>query len=273
MSSLATDNYSGKRNEEGILKEVKMNKYMKESLYLSAFKNMSGTLHILANRVVPPIKIPFKESFVFRYAERSIHQAIVQKLARVISTLKSAYILMLQGFVQEQAALQRVLGELHEDIFFLAYAEIDNEITQLHQDFLNAFYEEEFDADTALNSTQKRPMIPRKKIQAYLAKKEESGLDPSTVVKLNRTITKTYSGFIHAASPQIMDMYGGNPPHFHVNGLLGTERHEEYRDDLWNYFYRSIIAFGIAAKAFGDQTQFDTISQFLLEFELRNYKQ
>jgi hypothetical protein len=116
-------------------------------------------------------------------------------------------------------------------------------------------------------------MIPRRKIQAHLAKREESGLDPSTALEFNRTISKTYSGFVHAASPQIMDMYGGNPPHFHVNGLLGTERHEEYRDDLWNYFYRSIIAFGIAAKAFGDQTQFDTISQFLLEFELRNHKQ
>ena len=250
-----------------------MEKHLKESLYISAFQNMSGTRHILANRVAPPIKMPFKDSYVFRYAERSIHQAIVQKLARVISTLKSAHILMQHGFIQEQAALQRILGELHEDIFFLAYAEIDNEITKLHQDFLNAFYEEEFDGDTALDSTQKRPMIRRSKIQAYLAKKEESGLDPSTAVKLNRTITKTYSGFIHAASPQIMDMYGGNPPHFHVNGLLGTERHEEYRDDLWNYFYRSIIAFGITAKAFGDQSQFDTISQFLLEFERRNCKQ
>jgi hypothetical protein len=114
------DNYRTEKCGEyfGVKKGIKMDSHIKESLYISAFQNMSGTLHILANRVAPPIKTPFMGSFVFRYAERSIHQAIVQKLARVISTLKSAHILMLNGFVQEQAALQRILGELHEDIFF-----------------------------------------------------------------------------------------------------------------------------------------------------------
>ncbi|GAB2593772.1 hypothetical protein [Nitrincola alkalisediminis] len=86
-------------------------------------------------------------------------------------------------------------------------------------------------------------------------------------------MTKGYSGFAHAASPQIMDMYGGTPPHFYVNGLLATERHAEYREDLWNYIYRGILAFGFAAKAW-NPSLFDQISGFLMEFERindRNY--
>ena len=31
-------------------------------------------------------------------------------------------------------------------------------------------------------------------------------------------LTKAYSGFIHAASPHIMDMCGGVPPRFDING-------------------------------------------------------
>ena len=171
------------------------------------------------------------------------------------------------GYVQEQAALQRVLHEMHEDVIFLCYSCIYNDFTQLHEEFLNAFYEEEFDAETAMKSTQKRPMTSRKKIQAYIARKESSCLDPSTGVELARTLTKAYSGFIHAASPHIMDMYGGSPPHFYVEGMIGTQIYEEYRQDLWNYFYRSIINFGVAAKAFGNQELFEQIHAFTVSFE------
>ncbi len=40
-----------------------------------------------------------------------------------------------------------------------------------------------------------------KKIQAYIANKEGSGLNPSTGVEVSRTPTKAYSGYVHAASP------------------------------------------------------------------------
>lgn len=239
----------------------------RERHYAAALQNMERTVRGLEAKVPPPQKVPYKTSFVFRYVEKTVHQAIVQKLARVVSTLRGAHLLMAHGFVQEQAALQRILQELHEDITFLAYSTIFNDFTPLHQEFLDAFNEEEFDADTAMASTQKRPMVSRKKIQAYIVRKEGSGLDPSTGLELARTITKAYSGYVHAASPQIMDMYGGNPPRFHVEGMLGSERHDEYRHDLWNYFYRSILSFGMAAQAFLDQELFDQIHAFTVKFE------
>jgi hypothetical protein len=194
-----------------------------------------------------------------------VYQALVQKLARLVSSLHATRLLMTHGFVQEQAALQRVLDELQEDVTFLACGVIFNKWTSLHDDYLAAFFEEEFDAETAIDSTQKRPMIPRKKIRAWIASMD-GGLDQSRGVELTRTISKAYSGYVHAASPHIMDMYGGNPPAFHMHGMLGTPRHVEHRADLWNYFYRAIIAFGFAAKAFGDDGLFATIRDFADEF-------
>jgi len=246
----------------------------RERHYAAALENMARTVHGLEAKVPPPQRVPYKTSFVFRYVEKTVQQALVQKLARVVSTLTGAHLLMSHGFVQEQATLQRTLQELHEDITFLAYSVIFRDFTPLHQEYLDAFYEEEFDADTAMESSQKRPMVPRKKVQAYIVRKEGSGLDPSTGLELARTITKAYSGYVHAASPQIMDMYGGSPPSFHVQGLLGSERHEEYRRDLWNYFYRSILSFGMAAHAFRDQELFDQIHAFTVKFEVaagKNY--
>lgn len=236
-------------------------------LYDQALENMEGTVHKLAQRVPQPIRVPFKDGFVYRHAEKSLHQALVQKLARLVSTLHAARLLMEHGFVQEQASLQRVLDEIQEDITFLAFSVIFNNKEPLHQAYLDAFFEEEFDADSALESTQKRPMIPRKKIHAYIARTEGSAMDPSLGVEVARTVSKVYSGYVHAASPQIMDMYGGKPPRFHVRGMRGTVRHDEHRADLWNYFYRSLIAFSFSAKAFGDESLFEKIRNFTREFD------
>lgn len=172
------------------------------------------------------------------------------------------------GFVQEQAALHRVLDEIQEDVTFLAWGVITDDITDLHRQYLSAFYEEEFDKpESPLESTQKRPMVARKKVRAYIARMEAVAFDQSTGVELLRTLHKAYSGFVHGASPAIMDMYGGVPPRFHVQGMLGTVRITELRDDLWNYFYRGIVAFGLAIKAFGEDAVFASITKFLDEFE------
>lgn len=236
-----------------------------DQLYDQALAHMERTVHGFAKRVPQPQDVPYKDSFVFRHVEKTVHQALVQKLARLVSSLHATRLLMTHGFVQEQAALQRVLDELQEDVTFLAFGVIFGKWTSLHDEYLAAFFEEEFDAETAIDSTQKRPMIPRKKIRAWIASME-GGLDQSRGVELTRTISKAYSGYVHAASPHIMDMYGGNPPAFHMHGMLGSPRHLEHRADLWNYFYRAIIAFGFAANAFGDEELFATIRKFADEF-------
>lgn len=237
-----------------------------EALYEQAIDSMEATVHALARRVPPPEKVLSHKGFVYRYKEKSLHQALVQKLARYVSGLQAAHLLLSHGYVQEQAALQRVLDELQEDISFLAFAVISDEVTPLHSEYLDAFYQEEFDAPTSIASTQKRPMVSRQKIRAYLARTEGQALDPSRAVEVSRTISKAYSGYVHAASPQIMDMYAGNPPRFHLRGMSGSPREGEHRRDLWNYFYRGILAFGFAANAFGDHKLFSQIGDFAAKF-------
>lgn len=238
-----------------------------DALYDQTLKNMTNTLRSLEACVPPPQETIRQGSFVFRYVEKTIEQAIIQKLARVVTSLHSARLLLEHGFLQEQASIQRMLDEFHEDISFLVYAVIYNDKTQQHQDYLDAFYLEEFDAPTPMLSTQKRPMINREKIRAYVARSALAGVDPSTGIELSRTISKSYSGFVHGASPHIMDMYGGSPLRFHVDGQQGTDRQAEHRHDLWNYFFRSIVAFALTAKAFEDEKLFQSIQKYHLHFD------
>lgn len=219
--------------------------------------------------------MPSKPQFVqlsfgmaYRFKEKDIYQAMIQKLARVQSSVRAALLLLSHGFVQEQAVLQRTIDETNEDIMFLVYAVTNNSVTELHERFLEAFWEEEIDeSGTMIDSRQKRPMIPRKKIHAYLSKIEGLDLDSSTHQEVARTISKAYSGFVHGASPQIMDMYGGNPPRFHTNGMLGTPRMKEHADDLWNYVYRSFISHIAVGKALGAKEHVEILTKHLDRFE------
>ncbi len=226
---------------------------------------------VFAAEVAPPKAVAVGDGHVFRYQERVVHQALVQKLARITSGLHAAKLLSDHGFIQEQGAIQRMLDEFNEDILFLACSVIFGDASEDHQIYLEAFFQEEFDnPESAMKSTQKRPMVPRQKIRAYLARIDGTSLDPSTAAEAMRTVDKLYSGFVHGASPQIMEMYFGNPPHFHVAGMLGTQLAGEYREDLWNCFYRSIIAFANAAKAFGQDALNEKLRDYLKVFAQAN---
>src|ERR671914_2536366 len=100
-----------------------------DEIYEEVLINMEAALDRLVEQVPPAQPVPFRTGFVFRYRERTAQQALVQKLARIITGLRAAHVLLKQGLVQEQAVTQRVLGDLQEDVFFLAYGIIKGDLT------------------------------------------------------------------------------------------------------------------------------------------------
>jgi len=226
-----------------------------DELYERLLRDMELALDRLAKRVPPPQWIRlYGDRFAFRYVERTAQQAIIQKLARIITGLRAAHLLLRYGLVQEEAVIHRVLGDLIEDVLFLSYGILKDDLKEkLFESYLTDFYQEEFDnPESPLDSTQKRSPVPRRKIQAYLARADPTIGNPSHNQEVARTLHQAFSGFVHAASVQILDMYGGNPPHFHVHGMLGTPRMAEYERDIWNYFERGMADFVIAAGILGD---------------------
>lgn len=104
-----------------------------DALYDHALEQLDKAFRRLENMVPPPQMVPCQNSFVFRYREKTIHQALIQKLARLVSGLHAARLLCEQGLLQEQSAVQRMLDEYHEDILFLVTAVISQKITPDHQ--------------------------------------------------------------------------------------------------------------------------------------------
>jgi hypothetical protein len=239
-----------------------------QKLFNEAIPITEGAFRKLERQVTPPQLAPLGDGFVYRYLEKSVEQALIQKLARMISGLHAARLLLDHGFVQEQGVMQRTLDELGEDITFLAASLTNDKITELHKRYLKSFYEE-IDIDYQSVSS-KKPEVPRKKIHAYVARVLGLDLNESRAIALSKWISKFYSGFIHAASPNIMDMYGGNPPKFHIAGMLGTPHVDEYRKDFQFYLYRGLLDVCLVAKAFGDKPLADSLTSYIEKVEQDN---
>jgi hypothetical protein len=218
--------------------------------------------------IVPPARaVPFADGFVFRHVEQLPEQALVQKLARLPSALRAAQLLCDHGYYQDQGALQRVIDELQEDALFLAIPLMFGGQEDIHEQFLSSFFAEDYDPRTGKPIPEQRPMVPRKKIRAYIARSPIGTEDPSTHDQVSRVISKTYSGYVHSASPHIMDAYGGVPPRFFTSGMLGTVREPQHRRDIVNYYYRGFSSFVISAKALGQDPLFQRLYQFAQQYQ------
>jgi hypothetical protein len=225
---------------------------------------MERVFERFASGLAPPVQVPMLDHFVFRFAENSIEQALVQKLARIVSGLYAADALLELGFLQEQGALHRILDELGEDVLFLAIARTNDCVTPLHERYLAAFNEEHAPPKPDLSRPIKGPDSPtRRSIRAYIKNKVGPGIAMNYA---EAAIAKAYSGYIHAASQNIMDMYGGEPPRFHLRGMAGTPMQLGHAKDAWNYLYRGLMSFEVAGKAFGVASGVEAIRSYRLKY-------
>jgi hypothetical protein len=104
-------------------------------IFVQTLKILEIAFRRLERKVSPPKWRPWKSGFVFRFAEKTVQQAIIQKLARTISGLHAIELLLDEGLFQEQRMVQRVLDEIEEDVVFLSLGVIHNDVTALHQEY------------------------------------------------------------------------------------------------------------------------------------------
>jgi hypothetical protein len=223
---------------------------------------------VMEQSIPAPQLVPIPQGHVYRCIEQRLDQAILQKLVRVITSMRGILHLLHGGLYQEVGVLFRVLDELTEDVLFLCQAVRSDHLTDLHKEYLSVFYTEEFENPAnPLTSPQNRPSIPRKKIHAALGAISDHPINASDAQKLYRTLSKTFSGYVHAASVHVMETYGGDPERYHVAGMRGTPRQAEYEKHSIDYFYRGFCAVTYAAVVFKQDKLVEELYRFRAYFE------
>lgn len=180
-----------------------------------------------------------------RYADKSIDQALVAKLARSISILTAMRLLVESSFVHEQGILQRVLDEADDDVLFLALGK-QNGLNRLHRQYLEVFWREEFEGSADPNEYKMRQMPKRYEIRKYLS--SQTGLESNSV---GRMIHGVFSGFVHGASTPIFDLLDSQTFKFRLAGVTDAGDRLGYVLNAANYPYRVLMSGVIVARALG----------------------
>ncbi|MFT6735612.1 MAG: hypothetical protein ACJAS9_003823 [Polaribacter sp.] len=237
-------------------------------IYQQVSEYLEECFHFMESHLPSPDIVEISEQKCLRYTEKLIETAIIQKLARYLSSLNAARLLLDQGYTQEVGVMFRTLDEIGEDIRFLCIPKTGGDFTEIHRKYLEYFYQEEFDnPDNAFLSTQNRPTIPRKKIHAAIANIGKKTLNPSDNQKNHRTISQAYSGYVHGSSEHLIEMVGGNPLRYFLRGMAGTKRQQEFAYNYWDYAYRGILAVMITSKALGFGELYEQCLKFRKDFE------
>jgi hypothetical protein len=136
------------------------------------------------------------------------------------------------GFAQEISVLVRTVVEYTTHIEFVLHALNENDL--LASDA--GKYAHDFFADFARNGSadfkraQIRQGVVNRRLGETLDNFSGSAGDAERRVPPERTysdIYLTYSNYVHAKYPEIMDLYGGSPRRFHLDGMRGTPKDEE----------------------------------------------
>ena len=221
----------------------------------------------LEGSIPDPVLVPTDDSFVFRYEDHTPHIVVVQKLSRIATGLRASLALLEQGLYQEVGALFRMLDEFGEDVWFMCDAILRGRRSALQERFIADFFQSEFDHENPLLATQRRNRVPRRQIQAAIARMPENTVNPHDAQEVARTIANAQSGYVHGTSEHILDMYGGDPPRYHLKGMLGTRRQTTFEDLAWSYCYRGLLAFMAAAGAFRLTTLLENLFAYRAAFE------
>lgn len=222
----------------------------------------------LGDNFTPPRLVDYGGLPFFRHMQQDDLLASYLKCLIIVSSLNASLVLLEKGFVQEVHVLCRCIDEYCEDIWFLATLLNGNAPSKDQIRFVNEFFQEEYDQpDNPLISTQKRDRVPRSKIQASISRIDGQVLNPSDSKELLRTISQTFSGYVHGAYVHVMDLYGGSPPHFHTSGMVNTPRSIECEKNLVNYVYRSIKAAQVVSRRTGASSIDNRLVKLSKEFE------
>jgi hypothetical protein len=173
-----------------------------------------------------------KKHYGFRYAKPTAQHFCLLKAARVVSALNAALVLVQYGYTQEIGVLMRTVIEYTTHIEFVLDARddvgtLEPKVEKYVQDYFADFAR---DSSTDFKGAQVRQTTVNKRLGVSLdnlARQSGDGHRHTAAEQLYSNIYLTYSNYVHAKYPEVMDLYGGEPGRFHLRGMHGTSKDHE----------------------------------------------
>jgi hypothetical protein len=224
------------------MNELDLTKHVIDELQ-TAYESLAHSRHIQ-----PPQWLP--EERQFRHSRLNDCLFVYLKGVRWVSLLNASVVLLDTGYVHEMGILCRCMDETLEDIMlFMKGLGPDGQLSGAQQKVFADFFLEQFvEQEASLPAAVTRDRVPRRKVRAAIAGVPESPVNPHDHGHILGTIDSVYSGYVHGAYPQIMELCGGLRPGFMMAGMNGTSRIEVWQGQLLMYAYRAVLGTIVVAK-------------------------
>jgi hypothetical protein len=175
----------------------------------------------------------------FRYGSPDIRHFCLLKTVRVLSALNAAIELARKGYTQEIAVLMRTLIECTTHVEFVLETDDSEEHRAAVRKYIDDFFADDSRSPTA---EIRRAQVQQGKVHATLGRSldkiaeergETEGRTPAAQLYSNSY--RIFSNFVHAKYPECMDLYGGRPGRFHLQGMNGTPKEGENLETLQSF--------------------------------------
>jgi hypothetical protein len=191
-------------------------------------------LEIFAKSLTPPfIYDSALHHFGFRYGKPDLRHFCLLKGIRAVSALNASIELVRKGFTQELYVLLRTVVEFKSHIEYVLSARSEDGTLQEDVEHHIQQYFSDFKRNSPAD--YKRPKIRQGDVheavgRMYTDDIQKTGSDrfkDAVPAKLLSNIYLNFSNYVHGRYPEAMDMFGGEPPKFHLRGMGGTPKDDE----------------------------------------------
>ena len=203
----------------------------------------------------------------FMYKSPTVKQVCLLKAVRIISGLNALLLLLKAGYVTEMGVLMRTIGDCINDIYFLLehFPDKTPEVERYISNFFNEGIEEP-EIVESMNKPVYRTKV--KRIHASRARLLSEHINFAVCRDMVYKIYSAYSGYVHSAYPNIMELYGGEPPYnFHLQGMEGTSRIRNWETIFIAFIRSATLVFGYMAEKYDKPDLVEEIRGILDWFE------
>lgn len=240
---------------------IKLLDYPTRQACMEALEIACRYFQVLEAAVPPAQWIPWEDQRNWRFVEQLPEHLVLQKLARQITAIQSADLLLLSGYLQEIGVLYRTLDEIAEDAAFVCLGLKTDSWTLAHDEYVRFFWSEDV--------SDRQPPVRRNKIRSFV-NRAYGNPDPSTADENGRKIHKTFSDYTHARSAPIVAMIHGPPSRFDLGGILDDEARHPYVAQNPSYFYRTLVSASMISNVVLTDRERSLLYDEVKEFERRH---
>ena len=233
----------------------------------NAYKEAVGHLERIVGLFEEELENPESAHGAFLYRSPTVKHVCMLKGIRIVSGLNALLVLFEAGYVTEMGVLMRTISDCMNAIYFVL--EHFPELTPEVEKFVSDFFAEMMDEpEIGPDQSGKVYRTKVKKIHASRARLLSEHINFAVGRDMVYKNYSAYSGYVHAAYPNIMEIYGGERPYsFHVQGLKGTPRLKEWETILVTFIRSAFLVFGYMAEKYDKAELIHEIRKIMGWFE------